>query len=125
MTVFEQEIINSDSKEIASCMVQSLQVGMVQQTYTSKITLLLGGIGFTEPRGEEVINIISTSSNIEDSYLFKVTFIQVGKFCFFVKQYDNIPLFYFTISIGLRILYFGCKEVGKGYINLALYIILE
>ncbi|KAG5886081.1 Vacuolar protein sorting-associated protein 13, partial [Gonioctena quinquepunctata] len=82
LTVDEQEVIGTETTKLASFKLNSLECGLMQQTYVTNVSLLLGSISLKLNRHEKVIDIIRTpSSGKEKECLFKATYIQVDKKC--------------------------------------------
>ncbi|KAJ8953002.1 hypothetical protein NQ318_015363 [Aromia moschata] len=78
VTIIKQASLGSTGSELACFKANSLECNLEQQTYNTKVSLLLGSILLQQNRGTDVINIISTSvTDAEKEYLLKVQFTQV------------------------------------------------
>ncbi|XP_044259687.1 vacuolar protein sorting-associated protein 13 isoform X2 [Tribolium madens] len=80
LNVKHQTDISSSITNIACFSVKSLELGLIQQTYNTKITLDLGGIGLVQTLNDTQIKMISSPTFEEgEQYLFQIKITQVNK----------------------------------------------
>jgi hypothetical protein len=80
LNIKHQVDMDSPGHKIASFCAKSLELDLMQQTYNTKISLRLAGIGLIQYHQEKEIKIISTPY-LEggEQYLFQIRFTQVDK----------------------------------------------
>lgn len=73
--------------KVVNFKVRNLELGLVQQTFNTKVEVRLASIDLNHFRSDSYIPLISTPfSTGSDQYLFTVVFTQVI-FCFFCPVY--------------------------------------
>lgn len=78
VTINRQNAVNEACTHLVAFKVHTLELSLTQQTFNTKINLLLGSISCQQTRKDKIIDIIS-SHNIENNQgLFKVEFVQVS-----------------------------------------------
>lgn len=78
VTINQQVSVDAAPVHLVTFKVHNLKLMFVQQTYNSKIDVLLESISSFQTRQEKVIDIIKSSHIQEEKGLFKVEFIQVS-----------------------------------------------
>lgn len=78
VTINQQAYVNDISSHLVTFKVHTVQLSLTQQTFNTKINLLLGSISCYQTRQDKIIDIISSHNIDGNQGLFKVEFIQVS-----------------------------------------------
>nr|XP_023022780.1 vacuolar protein sorting-associated protein 13-like [Leptinotarsa decemlineata] len=111
LKINNQEIIGGQSTEFVSFEVNSLECGLIQQTYVTHVSLLIGSIGLQLHRHEQVIEIIKTpSSGKVKECLFKAIYFQVNEKC--PELHSTYKSCESCLSLNFEILYILLHQEG-------------